>query len=99
MTISVTGELAGDYSPGMMPHFVLATDQAKAFLLALRDGDVPAVIADGRSGFQLEFAVSEDGPTFTVTRPGQEAAARRFNAGWGHDVKTMATHLLADLGP
>jgi hypothetical protein len=99
MTISITGEPAGDYSPRMMPHLNLATDEAKAFLLALRDGDFPIVIADGRSGFQLEFAVSEDGPTFTVTKPGQERTARRFNAGRGHDVKTMAAHLLVDLGP
>ena len=42
----------------------------------------PIVIADGRTAFQVEFAIEADGPAFTVTRPGQERIARRFNAGW-----------------
>jgi hypothetical protein len=99
MTISITGEPTGDYSPQMMPHLDLATDNAKAFLLALRDGDSPIVIADGRSAFQVEFSIAEDGPTFTVSKPGHARTLRRFNAGWSYDVKTMAAHLLADLGP
>jgi hypothetical protein len=99
MTISITGEPTGDYPPRIMPHLDLATDEAKAFLLALRDGDSPIVIADSRNGFQLEFAIAEDGPAFTVSKPGQERALRRFNAGSSFDVKTMAVHLLADLGP
>jgi hypothetical protein len=98
MTISITGELTGGYSP-QMPHLDLATDEAKAFLLALRDGDPPIVIADSRTAFQVEFAIAEDGPTFTVGKPGQEHTARRFNAGWSYDVTAMAAHLLADLGP
>jgi hypothetical protein len=99
MTISVTGEPAGDYSPQMMPHLDLATDKAKAFLLALRDGDSPIVITDNRTMFQVEFAVTEDGPTFIVSMPGQQHTSRRFNAGWNYDVQAMAAHLLADLGP
>jgi hypothetical protein len=99
MTISITGEPAGDSSPQVMPHLDLATDKAKAFLLALRDGGSPVVIADSRSAFQVEFAIAEDGPTFTVSKPGQERTFRKFNAGWSYDVKTMAAHLLADLGP
>jgi hypothetical protein len=99
MTIAITGEPTGDYSPRTMPHLDLATDEAKAFLLSLRDGASPIVIADSRTGFQLEFAVAQDGPTFTVSKPDQEHTARRFNAGWSYDVKAMATHLLADLGP
>jgi hypothetical protein len=99
MTISITGEPTGDCSPQMMPHFDLATDEAKAFLLALRDRNSPIVIADSRTAFQIEFAIAEDGPTFTVSMPGQEHTARRFNAGWNYDVKAMAAHLLADLGP
>jgi hypothetical protein len=94
MTISVTGEATGE-----MPHLDLATDQAKAFLLALRDGDSPIVIADSRSAFQLEFAIAEDGPVFIVSKPGQEHTYRQFNVGSSFDVKTMAAHLLADLGP
>ncbi len=99
MTISITGEPTGDYSARMLPHFDLATDEAKVFLLALRDGDAPIVIADSRSRFQVEFAVADDGPTFTVTEPGQQDTARRFNAGWSFDVKAMAAHLLVELGP
>jgi hypothetical protein len=99
MTISITGEPTGDYSPQMMPHLDLTTDQAKAFLLALRDGGSPIVVADSRNVFQVEFAIAEDGPVFTVSKPGQERTSRRFNAGWSYDVKTMAAHLLADLGP
>ena len=99
MTISITGEPTGDASAQMMPHLDLATDEAKAFLLALRDGDSPIVIADSRTAFQVEFAIAEDGPTFTVSKPGQERTSRRFNAGWSYDVKAMAAHLLADLGP
>jgi hypothetical protein len=98
MTISITGEQTGDHSR-QMPQLDLATDQAKAFLLALRDGDSPIVIADSRTAFQVEFAIAEDGPTFRVSEPGQEHTVRRFNAGWGYDVKAMAAHLLADLGP
>jgi len=99
MTISITGEPTGDCSPRIMPHLDLTTDEAKAFLLALRDGDSPIVIADNRTAFQVEFAIAEDGPTFTVSKPGQERALRRFNAGSSFDVKAMAVHLLADLGP
>jgi len=99
MTISITGEPTGDCSPQMIPRLDLATDEAKAFLLALRDGDSPIVIADSRTAFQIEFAIAEDGPTFTVSKPGQERTAPRFNAGWSVDVKAMAAHLLADLGP
>ncbi len=73
MTISIAGEPAGDASSRMMPHFDLATDEAKAFLLALRDGDSPIVIADSRTAFQLEFAIEADGPIFTVSKPGQAA--------------------------
>jgi hypothetical protein len=97
MTISITGVPAGDHSPQTMPHLDLATDEAKAFLLALRDGASPIVVGD--SALQVEFAIAEDGPTFTVSKPGHECAARRFNAGLGYDVKAMAAQLLADLGP
>jgi hypothetical protein len=89
MIISIMGE----------PHLDLAIDEAKAFLLALRDGRAPIVVADSRTAFQLEFAIAEDGPTFTVSKPGQEHTARRFNAGRSYDVKAMAAHLLAELGP
>jgi hypothetical protein len=99
MTIAITGEPAGDSSARMMPHLELATDEAKAFLLALRDGDEPIVIVDSRTAFQVEFAVADDGPTFTVSTLGQEGTSRRFNAGRNYDVKAMAAHLLADLGP
>jgi len=99
MTISITGEPAGDYSPRIIPGLDLTTDQAKAFLLALRDGRSPIVVADSRTAFQVEFAVTEDGPAFTVGKPGQERDLRRFNAGWDYDVKAMAADLLADLGP
>jgi hypothetical protein len=99
MTISVTGEPTGDYSPQLMPHLDLATDQAKAFLRALQDGASPVVIADNRSGFQVEFIIAEDGPVFTVSKPVQEPTFRRFPAGRSFDVKTMAAHLLAELGP
>jgi hypothetical protein len=99
MTISITGEATMDASTQMMPHLDLPTDEAKAFLLALRDGSSPIVIADSRTAFRLEFAIAEDGPTFTVGQPGQERAARRFNVGWSYDVEAMAAHLLADLGP
>lgn len=99
MTISITGEPEGDYSPRTMPHLNLATDKAKAFLLALREGASPVVIADSRTAIQVEFAMTEDGPVFTVSKPGQEHTFRKFNAGRNYDVKTMAAHLLADLGP
>jgi hypothetical protein len=99
MTISITGAPTGDGSPGTMPVLDLATDDAKAFLLSLRDGDSPIVIADSRTAFQVEFVIAEDGPTFIVSKPGQEATVRRFNAGWSYDAKAMAAHLLADLGP
>ena len=99
MTISITGEPTGDGSTWTMPHLDLATDEAKTFLLALRDGNSPIFIADSRSGFQVEFAIAEDGPTFTVSKPGPEHTLRRFNAGCSYDVKVMAAHLLADLGP
>jgi len=99
MTISITGAPTGDASTQRMPHLDLATDEAKAFLLALRDGDSPIVIADSQSQFQVEFVIAEGGPTFIVSKPGQEHTSQRFNAGWSYDVKAMAAHLLADLGP
>jgi hypothetical protein len=99
MTISITGEPIRDYSSRMMPRLDLATDKAKAFLLALRDGESPIVVTDSESGIRVEFAIAEDGPTFTVSKPDQERTVRRFNAGPSYDVKTMAEHLLADLGP
>jgi hypothetical protein len=95
MTISITG----DGSHSTTPHLDLTADQAKAFLRALRDGDAPAVVADSRTAFQVVFTNAEDGPTFTVSQPGQERSVRRFNAGWTFDVDAMAAHLLADLGP
>jgi hypothetical protein len=100
MTISITGEQIGDHSPQtMMPRLDLAIDEAKAFLLALRNDDSPIVIADSQTAFQIEFVIAEDGPTFTVSKPGQDHTAWRFNAGWSYDVKAMAALLLADLGP
>jgi hypothetical protein len=99
MTISITGEPTGGASTRMLPLLDLATDEARAFLLALRDGAAPIVIADSRTAFQVEFVIAEDGPTFTVSKPGQERTSRRFNAGRSYDVKVMAAHLLADLGP
>jgi hypothetical protein len=65
----------------------------------LRDGASPVVVAGTEPAFQVEFAIAEDGPTFTVSKPGHQHIARRFNAGWSYDVKAMAEHLLADLGP
>jgi hypothetical protein len=97
MTISITGEPAGDYAPETMPHLDLPTDKAKAFLLALRDGGSPIVVADSRTAFEVKFAIAEDGPTFTVSRPGEAHTARRFKPVF--EVKTLAAHLLADLGP
>ena len=99
MTISITSEPTRDDSPPMLPQLHLAIDEAKAFLLALRNGESPVVIVDSRTAFQLEFAILEDGPTFTIGQPGQVHTSRRFNAGSSHDVKEMATHLLAELGP
>ena len=99
MAISITGEPARDYSARVMPHLDLAMDEAKTFLLALRDGHSPIVIADSRTAFQVEFAVALDGPTFTVSKPGQEHTSRQFKAGRSYDVKAMAAHLLAELGP
>jgi len=99
LTISITGEPTEGDSPQIMPYLDLATDEAKAFLLALRDGGSPIVLTDSRNAFQVEFAIADDGPTFIVSRPGQERTSRRFNAGWNYDVKAMAAHLLADLGP
>ncbi len=99
MTISITGEPTGDYCPRMMPHLDLAIDEAKAFLLALCDGDCPIVIVDSRSGFQIEFVVAEDGPAFIVSKSGQAHTARWFNVGRSYDVTAMAAYLLADLGP
>jgi len=95
MTISITG----DFSTRTLPHLDLATDKAKAFLLALRDGNGPVVVADSRTGFQVEFVIAEDGPAFVVSKAGQPHTSRRFNAGRNYDVKTMAAHLLAELGP
>jgi len=95
MTISITGEPAGDFFASDDARLDLATDEAKAFLLALHDGGSP-VAADSRSGFQFEFAIKEDGPAFIVSGAG---TTRRFNVAGSADVKTMAAHLLADLGP
>jgi hypothetical protein len=99
MTISVTGEPSGDYSPQMLPHLNLATDEAKAFLVALRNGESPVVIADSRTGFQVEFVFAEAGPVFSVNKSGQERTSRQFKCGPSYDVKAMAARLLADLGP
>lgn len=82
-----------------MPRLDLPTDEARAFLLALRDNTAPVVILDSRSRLQLEFAVMEDGPGFTVSGPGPERSLRRFNLGRNYDVKGMAEDLLAELGP
>lgn len=99
MIISITGEPSEDYSARMMPHFDLATDEARAFLLALRDGASPIVIAHSRTALRLEFVVAEDGPAFVVSKPGQGHTARRFDVGQSYDVRAMAAHLLAELGP
>jgi hypothetical protein len=99
LTISITGEAPGEHSAQRMPKLDLPIDEAKAFLLALHNGESPVVIADSRTAFQLEFAILEDGPTFTIGQLGQVRTSRRFNAGSSHDVKEMATHLLAELGP
>jgi hypothetical protein len=74
-------------------------DSALTFRCIPEVPDSPIVIADSRSGSQVEFAIAEDGPAFTVGKPGQQRTSRRFNAGQSYDVKTMAAHLLADLGP
>ncbi len=89
----------GGYSAQLVLHRDLATDEAKAFLLALRDGDSPIVIADSRTAYQFEFAIAEEGPTFTVSEPGHLYTARRFSSEWSFDVKSMAGLLLAELGP
>jgi hypothetical protein len=99
MTISITGEATGEYSPRSMPHVELATDEARAFLLALCDRGPATVIADNRSGVRVEFAVTETGPEFAVSKAGQEHSLRRFNAGRSFDLTAMAANLLADLGP
>jgi hypothetical protein len=94
MTISVTEEPAGE---SRMPRLDLATDTARAFLLALRDGESPVVVDNG--SFQVVFVIEDDGPSFTVSSQDQERALRRFSLGRSFDVKMMAAHLLADLGP
>jgi hypothetical protein len=99
MTISITGEATGDYSPRLMPHVELATDEAKAFLLALCDRQPATVVADSRSGIRVEFAVTEEGPEFVVSKQGQDHSVLRFNVGWNFDLAAMAANLLADLGP
>ena len=99
MTISIIGEPMEDYSRSKMPHLDLATDKAKAFLQALRDGSSPIAVTDGGTGFQVEFAIAEDGPVFIVSKRGHDHISRRFKVGWTDDVKTLADHLLTDLGP
>jgi hypothetical protein len=99
MIISITGQPAGEGASPPMPRFDLPTDEARAFLLALRDNTSPVVIVDSRSRLQLEFAIVEDEPGFTVSGPGPEHSLRRFNLGRNYDVKGMAEDLLAELGP
>jgi hypothetical protein len=99
MTISITGEPTGSDATWAAPHLELTTDEAKAFLRAVHDGHSPAVAVDSRSGFRVEFAIADDGPGFTVNLPDRAESFRRFNAGRSFDVKAMAAHLLADLGP
>jgi len=99
MTISIAGEQPRDESYQAIPRLDLTIEQARAFLLALRDGNEPIVIADSRTAFQIEFTNAEDGPTFTVSQPSLERTVRRFIAGWTFDVEAMAMHLLALLGP
>ena len=98
MIISITGEPTGSCSLRRTLHLHLTTGEAEAFLRVLGNGNSPIVAADSRSGLQIEFAISEDGPTFTVSEPELDGTSRRFNAGWSYDVKPMAAHLLADLG-
>jgi hypothetical protein len=95
MTITISGQPTGE----AMPQLDLTADTARAFLLALRDGDRPIVVTDSGNAVQVEFTIAEDGPAFTVSKIGQEGASRWFNAGRSFDVKAMAAHLLAELGP
>ncbi len=97
MTISVNGEPTEDYLRETVPRLDLAMDKAKAFLLALRDGDASIVVDDG--SFRVEFVIADNGPTFAVSKAGQERSLWRFNAGWDFDVKAMAENLLAEIGP
>jgi hypothetical protein len=99
MTISITGEPTGGYSQGKLPQLDLAIDEAKAFLAALRDRAASIVISDSRTAFQVEFTVAEDGPAFTVSKPGHQHTTRRFSLGRSYDVQVMAARLLAELGP
>jgi hypothetical protein len=99
MTISITDEPTRSDAARAVGHLELSTDEAKAFLQALHDGHSPAVAVDSRSGFRVEFAIVDDGPGFVVNQPDRAGSSRRFNAGWSFDVKAMAAHLLADLGP
>lgn len=98
MTISVAGEPTADDRLRTIPSLDLVTDEARALLQALRDATSPVVVGDSRSGFQIEFVVADDGPIFTVSKAGEEPVTRRFKAGCS-DVKAMAVHLLAVLGP
>jgi hypothetical protein len=99
LIISISGERTEQDSREMTARLDLPADAAKAFLLALRDADPPIVAGDSGTALHVEFAIAEDGPVFIVSKQGRTHAARRFNAGSGFDVKTMAAHLLADLGP
>jgi hypothetical protein len=98
MIISITCEPTGSCSLRRTLHLHLTTGEAGAFLRALGDGNSPIVAADSRSGLQIEFAMAEDGPAFTVSEPGLASTSRRFNAGLSFDVKRMAAHLLTALG-
>ena len=61
MTISVTGEPTGDHSPRMISHLDLSTDEAKAFLLALRDGAHRSSSPTAEPGFRSNLPLRKTG--------------------------------------
>jgi hypothetical protein len=101
ISVSSEGAARGDRVFGHIQHLSRLTvrvAQARVFLEAMLNGQIASVAGIGDCNDSVEYAVTEQGHTFTIYRRGQQRALRRFTLTWSQGVDWIAKPLLAKLG-
>ena len=81
-----------------LSRLTVREEQARMFLEAILKGQYVSIVGVGDSDDRVEYAVTEQGHTFTVYGSGKQTALGRFTLTWGQGVDWIAKPLLEMLG-
>jgi hypothetical protein len=99
MTVHIVADAVGPSSSHTLGFLRMSAANARAFLTDLRNGRFPIVATGDEDGtVQIEYEITEAGPSLLIRKPGQRHDLRRWVIDRSFDLITTANEFLADLG-